>query len=103
MGRVERGDARQVLDRVGVFGIRETAEHDRTWVAGVGDRDLLERLMRPIKQHLLRGRRERLLLLRRHLAAGDLLQHRFPDLRGTTNIGDGRKLFQVDVTLLLLG
>ena len=73
--RVERRDAGQILDRVGVFGIRETAEHHWSWVASVSDRNLIERLMRPIEQHLLRGLRERLLLLRRHLATGDLFQH----------------------------
>ena len=102
-GRIERRDARQVLDRVGVFGVGEAAEHDGPWVAGVSEGDSLERQARPIEQRLLCGRRECLLLLRRHLSAGDLLQHRFPDLGGATNIRDGRKLLQVYVTFLLLG
>ena len=102
-GRIKRRDAGQVLDRVRVFGVGETAEHDGPRVTGVGDRDSLKRQARPIEQHLLLGHRERPLLLRRHLSAGDLLQHLFPDLGGATNIRDGRKLLQVYVTLLLLG
>ena len=80
LGRIERIDAGEVADRVGVFGVVEPAEHDAAGVArpgaGLGFEEVVEPL--PDLGPLLVGRLVG--LRRRHLPGRHHLGHPLPDL-----------------------
>ena len=101
--RVERFDARKVAEGVGVFGVREAAQHDGTGVARAGQRDVPERAARPRDElGLLRGGELRL-VLRRHLAEFQLLLDLLPDLRVVLHDIERLEPLQIKIALVRLG
>ena len=97
--RIERLDAREIPQRVGVFHVRQPTQHDGARIASVREGDLIQGSAHPVRElHFLRSA-GLLLFLRRHLAHLDLLQHIFPDVRLFSNVGG----FEIEIAFLLLG
>ena len=101
--RVERPHAGQIADGVGIFGVGETAEHDRAGVAGAGLSGGGQRCLDPLEQVLsFAGRRLRL-VLGRHFPERHLINHVLPCFRMFEQLGERGEAFEVEVALLLLG
>ena len=90
-GRIERIDSGEVAQGVGVFVVGEPTQHHRPWITGVGEGEVIERAPHPTEELLLLGFGWLLLLLWRHLAVEDLVDHILPDLRILGAAG-GRKI-----------
>ena len=83
--------------------IGQSAEHDRTGIARIGQRDLIERRSHPFGQESLLLGRKLFGILRRHLAQSQLFLHLFPDVSIAFDMIKRIKPFQVEFAFLLLG
>ena len=95
--RIERIDAGEIAQGVGVFVVGKPTQHHRPWITGVGAGEVIERLPRPADEQIFLHSGWLLLLLRRHLAVEDLVDNVFPDIRIA---GDVRGL-EIEFALLL--
>ena len=93
---IERLDAGQIAQRVGVFHVRQPPQHDGAGIAGIREGDLIQSASHPVRELLFFLGGELLFLLRRHFAHLDLLQHIFPDVRLFLNVGG----FEIEVAFL---
>jgi hypothetical protein len=96
---IERLDAGEIPQRVGVFHVRKSPQHDGSRIARIREPDLVQRAAHPADELFFLIRRELLLLLRRHLTQFDLIEHVFPDVRLLVNV----RGFEIEVAFLLLG
>ena len=83
--------------------IGQSAEYDRTGIAGIGQRDLIERRSHPARQKRLLLSRKLFGILRRHLAQSQLFLHLFPDVSIAFDMIKRIKPLQIQFAFLLLG
>ena len=99
---IERRNAREIADRVGVFPVRQAPQSHRPRIPSAGQRDAIQRALHPVREELhLLGRRPRL-VLRRHFFVANLIQGVLPNQGVAFHQSQRGKAFQIKIALLLL-
>ena len=83
--------------------IGQPTEHHRTWIARIGQRDLIERRSHPARQQRLLLGRKLFGILRRHFAQSQLFLHSFPDVSILFDMIERIESLQIKFAFLLLG